>query len=116
MPAYLQLEERRIRDHSEKIFARLDRQGTGVVTVEQFVEACLKVGGTPQDAEYHSLTVAVPQSQSFVPCQPLPLPPALPASLPSVTRPTGAIVKIIVPLRAWEFPLRRAGWVRGADR
>ena len=39
-----QLEERRIRDHSEKIFSRLDRQGTGVVTVEQFVEACLKVG------------------------------------------------------------------------
>ncbi|KAF0306796.1 Calsenilin [Amphibalanus amphitrite] len=36
------LEERRIRDHSEKIFARLDRQGTGVVTVDQFVEACLK--------------------------------------------------------------------------
>jgi len=36
------LEERRIGEHSEKIFGKLDRQRTGVVTVEQFVEACLK--------------------------------------------------------------------------
>ena len=47
-PVCSQLEERRIREHSEKIFARLDRQGTGVVTVEQFVEACLKVRGRDQ--------------------------------------------------------------------
>ena len=39
----LQAEDRKTRDHVDRIFSKFDANRDGIVTIEEFLDSCLKV-------------------------------------------------------------------------